>query len=189
MSIPQINDTIKLNDSDAGNANAGNGGDGYGKGDIHYDPSAYIKNSQYVDGAHTDLHNGDHVWQKADWDAGGGGAGGAAHAQNGLLAVQTALGGAGGSGTSNGSQGSLSGGDTAAVAADTTATQYNPSYVIQSGTILSGVGGDGGNGNTAKGGDITAALVHMDTTTTAVSNAFDHFDNTFGTIDVHHLGS
>jgi len=189
MPIPQITDTINLTDPTAGNANAGNGGDGYGNGDIHYDPSAYVSNYQYVSGAYTDLHNGDHVWQGADWDAGGGGAGGAAQAQLGLLAVQTAFGGAGGSATSNGSQGSLSGGDTAAVAADTNATQYTQSFVDQHATILSGVGGNGGNGNVAQGGDITAALVHTDTISTAVSNAFDHFDNTLGTIDVHHLGS
>ena len=141
MPIPQISDTIHLSDPNAGNANAGNGGDGYSFGDIHYSPTAYVANTQAVEGAYTDLHNGDHVWQMADWDAGGGGSGGLSQAQNGFLAAVTnnGDGGAGGSATSNGNQGAATGGDTAAVAADTTATQYTQLLADQHATILAGV--------------------------------------------------
>jgi hypothetical protein len=193
MPIPQISDTIHLSDPNAGNANAGNGGDGYNFGDVHFNPSAYVANTQVVEGAYTDLYNGDHVWQMADWDAGGGGNGGLAQAQNGLLAAITnnGDGGAGGSATSNGNQGAASGGNTAAVAADTTATQYTQLLADQHATILAGVGGNGGNGNMAQGGDISVAQLHTDptTTTTSVANTLEHFNNAFGDIDLSHIGS
>lgn len=191
MPIPQISDTIHLNNPDAGDAKAGNGGNGYNHGDIDYNPVAYVANSQTVEGASTHLHNGDHVWQIADWDAGGGGSGGFAQAQNGFLAAvtNTGAGGAGGDAHSNGSQGNSSGGDTAAVGAATTATQYTQLLADQHATILAGVGGNGGNGNVALGGDISSALVHSDPETTTVNNALDHFINAFGHIDVSHLGS
>ncbi|MDL2400384.1 PE-PGRS family protein [Rhizobium mayense] len=189
MPIPLITDTINFTDPTAGNANAGNGGDGNGHGDISYDPSAQINNYQYVYGADTDLHNGDHVHQTADWDAGGGGAGGLAQAFNAALSALTATGGAGGNAQSNGNAGLGSGGDVAAVSAATTASQSTTSLIDQHATIISGMGGNGGNGNTALGGSISAALVHTDTLSTSVSNAFDHFDNTDGSIDVHHLGN
>ncbi|UXN66772.1 hypothetical protein N8E89_19410 (plasmid) [Phyllobacterium sp. A18/5-2] len=70
MPIPQISDTIQLSNSDGGNANAGNGGDGYSYGDIHYNPVAYVAKTQAVEGAYTDMHTGDKVWQDAVWDAG-----------------------------------------------------------------------------------------------------------------------
>jgi hypothetical protein len=50
------------------------------------------------------------------------------------------------------------------------------------------VGGAGGSGNNALGGDISAALVHSSpisettTNTTTVSNLLDDINNTFGTI-------
>ncbi|AYG60032.1 PE-PGRS family protein [Rhizobium jaguaris] len=189
MPIPQITDTINLTDPTAGNANAGNGGNGYGNGDIHFDPTAYVHNVQDVYGASTDVHNGDHVSQMADWGTGDGGAGGAAVSA--LLATvnNAGAGGAGGDPTSSGNQGSGSGGDTAAVSAPTTATQLGELVSDQHATIISGMGGNGGNGNLAEGGSVSTALVHTDTLSTAVSNAFDHFDNSFGTIDVHHLGT
>ncbi|MDE1996628.1 MAG: PE-PGRS family protein, partial [Rhizobiaceae bacterium] len=136
MPIPTISDTIQLTDPTAGNANAGNGGDGYGNGNISYNPVAYVSDSLSVDGAHSNIHNGDHLSQAADWDAGGGGAGGLAHA-NGMLAdiTNNGSGGAGGAATSNGSLGSMSGGDTAAVAAATTGTQYTEFVADQHGTI------------------------------------------------------
>ncbi|MGY5802135.1 PE-PGRS family protein [Rhizobium sp. LEGMi12c] len=191
MPIPQISDTIHFSDPVAGDASAGNGGDGNSHGNIDYNPVAYVANVQSVEGASTDLHNGDHVGQMADWTAGSGGPGGFAQAQNGFLAAVTnsGSGGAGGDSHSNGSQGSVSGGDTAAVSADTTATQYTQLLADQHATILAGVGGNGGNGNLARGGDISAALVHTDPSTTTVNNALDHFTNDFGHIDLSHLGS
>ncbi|RUM23291.1 PE-PGRS family protein [Rhizobium vallis] len=190
MPIPQISDTIYLHNPDAGDAKAGNGGDGINHGNIDYNPVAYVDPVQTVDGASTHLHNGDHVWQTADWDAGGGGAGGYSQAQNGFLASLTSgNGGAGGNAQSNGDQGNTSGHDTASVAAATTATQYTQLMADQHATILAGVGGNGGNGNMARGGDIASALVHTDPETTTVNNSLDHFINAFGHIDVSHLGS
>jgi NAD(P)H-hydrate repair Nnr-like enzyme with NAD(P)H-hydrate epimerase domain len=75
------------------------------------------------------------------------------------------------------------------VGAATTATQYTQLLADQHATILAGVGGNGGNGNVALGGDISSALVHSDPETTTVNNALDHFINAFGHIDVSHLGS
>ncbi|MBX4929841.1 hypothetical protein ABID08_001110 [Rhizobium binae] len=191
MPIPQISDTIHLNNPDAGDANAGNGGDGINHGNIDYNPVAYIDPVQKVYGADTDLHNGDHVWQKADWDAGNGGPGGYAEAKNGFLAKisNSGDGGDGGDTHSNGNQGNESGGDTASVAAATTATQHTQLMADQHATILAGVGGNGGNGAMARGGDISSALVHTDPETTTVHNSLDHFLNAFGDIDLSHLGS
>ena len=190
MPIPQLSDTIYLHNPDAGDANAGNGGDGINQGNINFNPVAYVDPVQTVYGAETHLHNGDHVWQNADWAAGGGGPGGFSQAQNGFLASLTSGdGGAGGDSQSNGSQGNSSGGGTAAVAAATTATQYTQLMADQHANILAGVGGNGGNGNNALGGDISSAVVHTNPETTTVNNALDHFINAFGEIDLSHLGS
>lgn len=191
MPIPQLSDTIQLNHSDAGDASAGNGGEGYNYGNIHYDPTAYVSNTQTVYGADTDLHNGDHVWQAAGWSAGSAGNGGDAEAENGFLAniTNNGSGGPGGDANSNGSQANSSGGDIAAVSAATTAQQNTQFFADQHATILAGVGGNGGNGNLAQGGDISAAVVHSDPETTTVNNALDHFINAFGSIDLHDLGS
>ena len=191
MPIPQLSDTIQLNHSDAGDANAGNGGDGYNYGNINYNPVAYFNASQTVEGAHSKIFNGDDVWQKADWEAGGGGHGGNASAHDGLLAAITnsGAGGAGGSAQSNGSQSNSSGGNVAAVAAETTGNQLNELAADQHANILAGVGGNGGNGNNALGGNISAAVVHTDPETTTVNNALDHFVNVLGSIDQHDFGS
>lgn len=191
MPIPQMSDTVYLHNPDAGDANAGNGGDGINHGNINFNPVAYVDPVQKVYGADTDLHNGDHVWQKAGWDAGSGGDGGFAQAKNGFLAeiTNSGDGGAGGDSHSNGSQTNTSGGDTATVNAATSATQYTELMANQQATILAGVGGNGGDGNMARGGDIGAAVVHTDPETTTVSNAFDHFVNAFGDIDLSHIGS
>jgi hypothetical protein len=191
MPIPQISDTIHLNNPDAGDGSAGNGGNGYNHGSIDYNPVAYVSNSQTVDGASTDLHNGDHVMQSGDWDAGNGGSGGATSAHDGFLASLTnsGAGGAGGDSHPNGSLGNMSGGDTAMVGAATTGTQNTELMADQHATILAGVGGNGGNGNLAEGGDISSALVHTDPSTTTVNNDLDHFLNAFGHIDLTHLGS
>ena len=191
MPIPQLSDTIKLNHSDAGDASAGNGGDGYNKGDINYNPSAYFNATQTVTGAHTKLYNGDDVWQKASWEAKDAGNGGDASAHHGLIAAITnnGDGGDGGDATSNGSQSNSSGGNTATVAAATTATQVNELTALQEATILAGVGGNGGDGNAAVGGKIESTLVHIDPETTTVQNTLDHFVNVLGDIDLHDMGS
>lgn len=189
MPIPSTSDTIKLSDVYAGDANAGNGGDGYNKGDIYFEPTAYVANEQIVKGAHVDVDAGDHVWQKADWEAGGGGDGGFAKALADSFSSATNFGsgGAGGSATSNGSQNSTSGGNTAAAGADTTGTQNTLFDADQHANIFAGVGGNGGNGNTANGGDVSALLMHDDPT--SVSATLSNIDNHFGDIDLSHLGS
>ncbi|TCL64638.1 PE-PGRS family protein [Rhizobium sp. BK251] len=196
MPIPTLSDTVQLNHSDAGDASAGNGGNGYNHGDIFYQPTAYLENTQKVYGADTDVHNGSHFWQHADWEAGGGGPGGFAQGLSGTLAginSNTGSGGPGGNAASNGNQGLTGGTDAVSVAAQTVATQTNTQVADQSATIIAGMGGNGGNNAVAVGGYIATALMHTnphtETETTSVSNALDHFDNSFGTIDLHHLGS
>jgi hypothetical protein len=192
MPIPKTSDTIHLKDVDGGDAKAGNGGDGYNFGDIHVSPVAYVANTQKVEGAYTKLYNGDDVWQKAYWKADDGGDGGDASAKKGFLAniTNNGSGGDGGDTNSNGDQWSESGGNVAAVAADTTAQQNTQFLADQSANIVAGIGGNGGNGNTARGGEIASALVHTDpeTTTTTVSNALDNFDHSFAHIDLDDIG-
>ncbi len=192
MPIPTMSDTINLSDVHAGNANAGNGGDGYNEGTISYNPETYVANTQTVTGAYVDLHNGDHLWQAADWGAGTAGHGGEAEAEHGIFSTITnnGAGGAGGSANSNGDQGASTGGDVAAVHADTGATQNTQLFADQHATILAGVGGNGGNGNMARGGDVSTALVHSDptTTTTDITSTIDHaFNHSFVDVDLSHL--
>lgn len=171
MSIPSLSDTIKLDDVHAGDANAGNGGDGYNFGNIDYSPSAYVANTQTVTGAYVDVSNGDHVKDWASWDGGHAGDGGDAKALGYFKSYveNTGSGGYGGSADSNGSLTSKSGGNVAAVHADTQAAQYTELMADQHGTILAGVGGNGGSGNMAKGGDISTALVHTNPSTTTTT--------------------
>jgi len=197
MPIPQISDTIQLSHSNAGDASSGNGGDGFNYGNIDYNPVVSVNNGQAVYGSSTDLHNGDHVWQSADWEAGGGGHGGFAQAKDGFLASisNTGSGGAGGAATSNGSENNTSGHDTATVNAATTASQMTELMADQHANIAAGIGGNGGNGNTATGGSISPVVLHMPTTTetstdlTSVTNTLDHFSADFGHIDLSHMGS
>ena len=179
MPIPTISDTVQLVDPHAGNANAGNGGDGYSFGDISYSPSATLAPTQTVFGAHVDVANGDAVTDLASWGAGTGGNGGDAGISAFLAnATNFGSGGDGGNANSNGSQASLSGGDVAAVHADTSGVQYSSQLADQSATILAGMGGNGGNGNYAQGGDISSAVVHSDPSTeTALSSFADSFNH------------
>lgn len=184
MPIPTLSDTIQLDDPHAGNASAGNGGDGYSNGNITYNPVAYVANVQTVTGADVDVHNGDHVADWATWDAGFGGHGGEAEAENATLSTLTnnGSGGAGGSSTSNGSLGSTSGADVAAVSADTTATQTTTLLADQHATIIAGMGGNGGAGSMARGGDISSALVHTDPSTTTTTNTTTDTDTATNSI-------
>ena len=63
-------DTISFKVSTGGNS-AGNGGDGYNKGDIISNPSIKFDPSNKAEGADVHVKNGDDVSQKAYWDAGG----------------------------------------------------------------------------------------------------------------------
>ncbi|MBA8840024.1 MULTISPECIES: PE-PGRS family protein [unclassified Ochrobactrum] len=196
MPIPQVSDTIHLSDVHAGDANAGNGADGYNYGNINYNPSAVVANTQSVAGATVDVHSGDSPWLSASWDAGHAGHGGGADAANGFLANITnhGDGGAGGDANSNGSLGSSSGGNVGAATADTSAVQYTELLADQHATILAGVGGNGGNGNMARGGDISAALVHSNpethtttTTTNDIASFANSFNDNFHDIDLSHM--
>lgn len=194
MPIPNVSDAIHFSDLHAGDANAGNGGEGYNNGNISYSPSAVVANTQAVTGAHVDVHSGDAVSQSGDWAGGHAGSGGGASAANGLLAdiSNHGNGGAGGDANSNGSFGSSSGGNMASSHADTSAVQYTELAANQSATILAGVGGNGGNGNMAKGGDISAALVHSDphtttTTTNDIASFVHSFNDNFHETDLGHL--
>ncbi|MCA1491860.1 PE-PGRS family protein [Ensifer sp. NBAIM29] len=192
MPIAQVStDTINLTNPVAGDANAGNGGDGTNNGDIFYNPVANVSNAQTVIGSAPTVFNGDIVGQTAGWTAGNADGGDVVQIPIAVLAAltNTGTGGAGGSADSNGDQSNESGGNVAAVSADTTATQNTTLVADQSATILAGVGGAGGSGNAAVGGDISAALVHSSpiaettTNTTTVSNILDDINNTFGTIE------
>jgi len=200
MPITQVtSDTINLTNPTAGDANAGNGGDGTSNGDIFYSPVATLASTQTVDGADPTVVNGDNVGQGADWGTGDANGGGlvqtpiatlAALTNSGAALSNSGAGGAGGNPTSSGDQSNSSGGNVVGMGADTTATQTNTLVADQHGTIIAGMGGAGGSGNAALGGDISAALVHSNpisettttTNTTAVSNVLDNFDNTLGSI-------
>jgi hypothetical protein len=71
MTMPKIpSDTIALKIS-TGNNSAGNGGDGYNYGDITNKASINFDPSNKAYGADVKVNTGDHVEQKAYWDAGG----------------------------------------------------------------------------------------------------------------------
>lgn len=130
-SIPS--DTIAFKSISTGGNSAGNGGDGISKGNISNSPHIDFNPTNKAYGSDVHVNTGDHVSQKADWDAG------SAHH---------------GSANSNGDQHNDSGHDTSAVSADTTAYQTNFLAADMSQTVMAGIGGDGGDGNFAVGGNV-----------------------------------
>jgi hypothetical protein len=136
-------DTIAFKEISTGGNNAGNGGDGYNSGSISNSPSIDFHPYNKAEGADVHVNTGDQVHQKADWEAGG------ANASADWFAKAH-----GGTATSNGSQNSQSGHDTSNVDASTTAYQTNFLAADMSQSVAAGIGGNGGNGNTAKGGDV-----------------------------------
>jgi hypothetical protein len=64
-------DTVTLKDISTGGNSAGNGGDGYNKGDISNSPNISFDPSNKAYGADVSVNTGDQVHQKAYWDAGG----------------------------------------------------------------------------------------------------------------------
>jgi len=136
-------DTIAIKDIATGGQQAGNGGTGYNSGNISNHPSISFNPYNKAEGADVHVNTGDQVYQKADWDAGGANANAQWFAQA-----------HGGMATSNGSQNSQSGHDTSNVDASTTAYQTNFLAADMSQSVAAGIGGNGGNGNTAKGGDV-----------------------------------
>jgi hypothetical protein len=135
-------DSIALKIS-TGNNSAGNGGNGYNYGDIINKPSIDFQPYNKAEGAKVDVKTGDHVDQKAYWDAGGANA----KAEDYSKAY-------GGTAQSSGDQSNYSGYDTSNVYANTTATQDNWLAVNQSQQVYAGNGGNGGDYNYAAGGNV-----------------------------------
>jgi hypothetical protein len=136
-------DSIVFKDISTGHNSAGNGGDGYNYGNITNNPSIDFQPYNKADGAEVHVNTGDHVDQKAYWDAGGANANAEKYAKA-----------YGGDAQSNGDQSSWSGHDTSNVSADTTAYQSNWLAADQHQSVMAGVGGAGGNNNEAEGGNV-----------------------------------
>lgn len=157
-------DTIAFKAISTGGNSAGNGGDGHNSGNISNSPTINFDPYNKADGADVHVNTGDQVHQMADWQAGG------ANAQAELFSTAH-----GGTANSNGDQSSWSGHDTSNVSADTTAYQSNFLAADQHQSAAAGIGGNGGNDNYARGGD-----VHFDPTIESanlndVLNNAEHF--------------
>jgi len=139
-----VSDSIEFKSINTGGNNAGNGGDGSFSGKIVNQPSISFDPYNKASGASVDVKTGDHVSQKAEWDAGG------ANGKASWFAKAE-----GGKATSNGNQDSDSGHNTSKVYANTTAQQSNSLKADMHQEVVAGIGGDGGNGNIALGGDVT----------------------------------
>jgi hypothetical protein len=134
-----LSDSIHFKSIDA-NANAGNGGDGYSYGKITNEPVLNFDPYNTAYGSDVKVNTGDHVYQKAYWDAGKA----SADADKYSKAYADA--------NSNGDQKSYSGHDTSKVYANTTATQDNHVWADQHQDVMAGIGGYGGDDNLAFGG-------------------------------------
>ena len=146
MTMPKASfpsDSIALKIS-TGHNSAGNGGDGYNYGNITNKPSIDFNPTNKADGAEVKVNTGDHVYQKASWDAGGANA----------KAEDYSKKAEGGYAKSNGDQSNDSGYDTSKVYADTTAHQDNWLAANQSQSVGAGIGGNGGDYNYAEGGNV-----------------------------------
>jgi hypothetical protein len=136
-------DSIALKEISTGGQYAGNGGSGYNYGDITNKPNIYFDTYNKADGADVHVNTGDHVQQKAYWDAGGANAKADEYSKA-----------YGGDAYSNGDQSNYSGHNTSQVHADTTAYQTNFLLADMHQDVAAGIGGYGGDGNTAHGGDV-----------------------------------
>lgn len=141
-------DTIALKISTGGNS-AGNGGDGYNEGNIISNPSIKFNPTNKAEGADVHVKNGDDVYQKADWDAGGANAKAEKHSKA-----------EGGKAVSNGDQESESGHNKSDVDANTKAYQENFVKADMSQNVWAGIGGEGGDENYAKGGDVDVNILN-----------------------------
>jgi hypothetical protein len=138
-----VSDSIEFKSISTGGQSVGNGGEGSFSGKIVNQPSISFDPYNKAIGSSVDVKTGDHVSQKADWEAGG------ANATASLYAKAH-----GGEATSNGSQSSESGYDTSKVYANTTATQSNSLEADMHQEVVAGIGGHGGSGNAALGGEV-----------------------------------
>jgi hypothetical protein len=149
-------DVIAFKEIDTGGNSAGNGGDGYNEGDITNKPKINFEPTNKADGADVDARTGDHVKQKAYWDAEANGGDASAKVKK-AEAEDVSAKANGGKASSNGDQESESGHNRSEVEANTTAKQSQ--------MAAAGNGGDGGDENIAAGGDVEFALVHSVETT------------------------
>ena len=141
--MPHGSDTIVFKSISTGGQSAGNGGDGSFKGSISNQPTIKFDPSNSASGAEVKVTTGDHVSQKAYWDASAGDATASKYSKA-----------YGGDANSNGDQSSSSGYDTSKVYANTTADQKNYFSADQHQEVVAGVGGYGGDGNLGLGGDV-----------------------------------
>jgi hypothetical protein len=137
-----VSDSIEFKSINTGGNSAGNGGEGSFKGYVVNAPTLNFDPSNTANGASVHVSTGDHVDQKAYWDAGKA----SAEAEKWSKAYANA--------NSNGDQKSYSGHDTSKVYANTTATQDNSLWVDQHQDVMAGIGGYGGDGNMAFGGSV-----------------------------------
>jgi hypothetical protein len=157
-------DTISLKEISTGGNSAGNGGDGYNSGKISNSPSIDFQPYNKAEGADVHVNTGDHVYQKAYWDAGSANAKADDYSKA-----------HGGSANSNGSQESESGHDKSDVDASTTAYQSNFLAADMSQHVAAGIGGEGGNDNYARGGDVDIKASIESSNLNDVLNHSEHF--------------
>jgi hypothetical protein len=157
-------DTITIKDVSTGDNSAGNGGTGINSGSISNSPSINFNPYNKAEGADVHVNTGDKVYQKAYWDAGGANAEAEKYAKA-----------YGGEAESNGDQKSYSGHDTSTVTANTTASQTNILDADQHQTVMAGVGGNGGNDNYAKGGEVEIKASIESANLNNVLNDSEHF--------------
>jgi hypothetical protein len=139
-----VSDSIHFKSIDTGGNSAGNGGDGSFKGYVVNAPTLSFDPSNKAYGADVSVKTGDHVDQKAYWDAGKASA----------EVEKWSKGDAEANANSNGDQSSKSGHDTSKVYANTEATQKNWLEADQHQEVMAGIGGHGGDGNMAIGGNV-----------------------------------
>jgi hypothetical protein len=157
-------DTIALKAISTGGNSAGNGGDGVNTGNISNSPSIKFDTYNKAEGADVHVNTGDKVYQKAYWDAGDANAKAEAFSKA-----------YGGSANSNGDQSSKSGHDTSNVDASTTASQTNILSADQHQTVMAGIGGNGGNDNYARGGDVDVKAIIESANLSDVLNHSEQF--------------
>jgi hypothetical protein len=158
-------DTITFKAMTGGNS-AGNGGDGYNSGTIVNNPTLKFDPTNKAEGADVNVKNGDHVSQKAYWDAGGANAKAEKYSKA-----------EGGKAYSNGDQESESGHNKSDVDANTSAYQKNDLKVDMSQNVWAGIGGEGGDHNKAEGGDVDVKASIESATDSFNSHDYYHIDD------------
>jgi hypothetical protein len=141
----KVSDSIEFKSIDTGGNSAGNGGDGSFEGAIINTPTLKYEPYNKAEGSDVKVNTGDHVNQKAEWDAGGATA--KSWKAKGNEAEAEAK--------SNGDQESKSGHNKSDVDANTKAYQSNELKVDMHQEVAAGIGGDGGNDNIAMGGEVS----------------------------------